>query len=278
MKKQILIAWVLAVLTACGRASETNQMVVAQTDNPAMDSNDALSLLATASDTSPPAPTAAVSTNKPRWESSVSFGLTATAGNVNSTLVTGKFQTHKKTLRDEWNLGADGAYAEISSVKNAETLHGYVQYNHLFSERWYGYARADALHDGIADVDYRLTFSPGTGYYFLKNKATSLAGECGPAVLYEKLDDEYHTYPVLRLAENFEHKFDAHARLWQNVEFLPPMDNPRYFLVNATIGMDTPLNTHLSLQTYVQDNYANEPAPGFKDNDVKVVSALAIKF
>jgi putative salt-induced outer membrane protein YdiY len=283
MKRHILIVLVLVGLTPCSRASETSQSAAVPADNPAVDSNNALTLLAAESSTSSGVPSSAVvvtniATNKPVWESNVSLGLTATAGNVNSVLATGNFRTHKKTPSDEWNLGMDAAYGEVSSIENSETLHGFVQYNHLFTERWYGYARGDALHDGIADVVYRFTFSPGAGYYFIKDKETSLAGEVGPAILYEKLDDEYHTYPTLRLAERFEHKFDGHARLWQNVEFLPPFTDPRAFLVNAEVGVDTPLSKHLSLQTYVQDNYANRPAPGFEDNDVKLVSALAVKF
>lgn len=282
MKKYILIVSVLVGLTPCSRASDVNQPGVTPANNPAVDSNNALEFLAAESSSDPVAPGAVVagnaSTNKAVWENTVSLGLTATAGNVNSALATGNFRTHKKTPLDEWNLGMDGAYGEVSSVKNTESLHGFVQYNHLFSERWYGYARGDALHDAIADVVYRFTFSPGAGYYFIKDKETSLAGEAGPAILYEKLDDEYHTYPTLRLAERFEHKFDGHARLWQNVEFLPPFTDPRAFLVNAEVGVDTPLSKHLSLQTYVQDNYANRPAPGFDDNDVKLVSALAVKF
>lgn len=278
MKKHILLVLILVVLTAHSRASDTNQTVAVPANNPAADSNNALELLAMETSPSQSASRAAVVTNKSVWESTVSLGLTATAGNVNSALATGNFRTHRKTPLDEWNLGVDAAYGEVSSVKNNETLHGFVQYNHLFSERWYGYMRGDALHDGIADVTYRFTFSPGVGYYFIKNKQTSLAGEFGPAVLYEKLDDEYHTYPTLRLAERFEHKFEAHTRVWQNVEFLPPADSPRDFLVNAEIGVETPLTKHLSLQTYVQDNFANVPAPGLKDNDVKLVSALALKF
>ena len=285
MKKRILIVWVLAALATRGYATDTNQPVTVTNQpvtvsnyNLAQTSNNALALLATPTSASLPAPTAVAPTNKPVWQSTASLGLTATEGNVNSVLATGKFQTHKKMLRDEWDLDADGAYGEVSSVKNIETLHGSVQYNYLFTERWYGYARADALHDGIADVEYRFTFSPGAGYYFIKDQETTLAGEAGPAVLSEKLDDEYHTYPTLRLAENFEHKFDAHARLWQNVEFLPPVNDPASFLVNAEIGVDTPLTKRLSLQTYVQDNYANRPAPGVEDNDVKLVSALALKF
>jgi putative salt-induced outer membrane protein YdiY len=282
MKKQILIVLVLVVLTVFDRARGANQTVAAPGNNPFEDSNEALTLLATAADAGAGTPGAVVSTNiitqKPVWESTIAFGLTATAGNSDSALVTGNVLTHRKTPLDEWTLGADAAYGEVASVKNNETLHGFVQYNHLFNERWYGYLRTDGLHDGIADVVYRLTLSTGAGYYFIKDKQTSLAGEAGPAVLYEKLDDEYHTYPVLRLAERYEHKFDDHARVWQNVEFLPPADSPRNFLVNAVIGVETTLTKRLSLQTYVQDNYANEPAPGFKDNDVKLVSALAVKF
>jgi putative salt-induced outer membrane protein YdiY len=283
MKKQILIGLVLVVLTADGRAGEANQTVVTPGGRLFEDSTKALTLLAMVADASTGTPGAVALTNlsinnKPVWESTVAFGLTATAGNSDSALVTGNFQMRRKTPEDEWALGTDAAYGEVASVKNNETLHAFVQYNHLFNERWYGFMRADGLHDGIADVVYRITFSTGAGCYFIKNKQTSLAGECGPAVLHEKLDDEYHTYPILRLAERYEHKFDDHARVWQNVEFLPPANSPRNFLVNATIGVETTLTRRLSLQTYVQDSYANEPAPGFKDNDVKLVSALALKF
>ena len=208
----------------------------------------------------------------------MALGLTATAGNSDSALVTGNVRAHRKTAVNEWTLGADATYGEVASVKNNESLHGYAQYNHLFNSRWYGYAHVDALHDAIADVTYRFTASPGVGYYLIKEKETTLSLEAGPAVLSEKLDDEYHTYPVARFAERFEHKFDGHARLWEIVEILPPVIRPREFLVNAEIGVETPLTKLLSLQVYLQDNYANRPAPGFKDNDVKLVSALAIKF
>ncbi len=282
MKKQILIVLVLVVLTAFGHASETGQTVVVPDSSLFADSKEALTLQATAEVASAGTPGSLVLTNvsihQPVWESTVAFGLTATSGNSDSALVTGNFQTHRKTPEDEWALGSDAAYGEVASVKNNETLHAFAQYNRLFNQGWYGYLRTDGLHDGIADVVYRITFSTGAGYYFIKDKQTSLAGECGPAILHEKLDDEYHTYPILRVAERYEHKFDDHARIWQNVELLPPANSPRNFLVNAVIGVETTLTRRLDLQTYVQDDYANQPAPGFKANDVKLVSALALKF
>lgn len=282
MKQYVLIAWTLAALTVCGRAGEANQTATSPGASPAGTSNDALALLAAAPSLSQPfaSPviTTNVSTNPPAWDGTIALGLTATAGNSDSAVGTANIRAHWKAPRDEWTSGSEAAYGKVNSVKNNEMLHAFSQYNHLFSERWYGYARADGLHDSIADVTYRVTGSAGAGYYFIKANQTFLAGEFGPAVLHEKLDGEYHTFPVVRLAERFEHKFDGHARLWQNVEFLPPATSPRDFLVNAEIGVETPLTKHLSLQTFVQDNFANHPAPGRKNNDVKLVSAVAVKF
>ncbi|HLZ54025.1 MAG TPA: DUF481 domain-containing protein, partial [Verrucomicrobiae bacterium] len=148
MKKHILIVLVLVGLTPCSRASDLNPTGAAPANNPALASNNALELLAMETSNSQAIPGAVlstnVSTNKPVWESSITLGATATAGNVNSALATGNFQTHKKTPFDEWNLGMDAVYGEVSSIKNSESLHGFVQYNHLYSQHWYGYARADA--------------------------------------------------------------------------------------------------------------------------------------
>ena len=179
---------------------------------------------------------------------------------------------------NELILGVDGSYGENKRVENNETLHGFSQYNHLFSRHWFGYARVDGLHDGIANVVYRVTLSPGLGYYFLKTKVTTLAGEIGPGLVLEKLDGQRKSYVTPRLAERFEHKVNDHARLWENAEFLPQADKLDNFLVNAEVGIETTITKRLTLRTVVQDNFAHDPAPGRKDNDIKLVSGLAYKF
>jgi putative salt-induced outer membrane protein YdiY len=213
------------------------------------------------------------------WSGTITLGLTATAGNVDSVLVTSKVISERKTQRNDLKLNADGAYGEADSVKNAECLHGSAQDNQTFiDDTWYGYGRGEALHDGIADVDYRITTGGGVGYYFIKSKMTTLSSEAGPAFQTEKLDDEYNNYPSARVAENFERKIDDHARVWENFEVIPPLTVPDAFLINAEIGVETPLTRKLSLQTYVDDNFANVPAPGYKPNDVRLISGIVFKF
>jgi putative salt-induced outer membrane protein YdiY len=221
----------------------------------------------------------ATATPPTKWDGTVTLGLTVTQGNVNSVLTTGKVAAEGKGARDDLSLGADGAYGNVGSAETAESLHGSAQENHTFiDDTWYGYGRADALHDAIQDVSYRVTSGVGGGYYFIKDKHTTLSSEAGPAFETEKLDDEYNNYPSARVAENFEHKIDEHARVWENVEVIPPLTASDAFLVNAEVGVETPLTHKLSLQTYLDDNFANAPAPGYKDNDLKLVSGLVFKF
>jgi len=213
------------------------------------------------------------------WESSVSAGLTLTRGNSSTLLVTGGIQTHKKTSTDEIGLGADGGYGVNNSVRDVDTLHAYSQYNHLFNERVYGYFRAEALHDGVADLQYRINVGPGVGHYFLKGTNTTLAAEFGSTFVNQRLGNADDNYATLRLAERFEHKFNNYgARVWESAEILPQVNQFNNYIMNAEIGIESAISKSISLRTFVVDNFNNEPAAGRQKNDVKLVSGISYKF
>ncbi len=215
---------------------------------------------------------------KPAWDTSAALGLTLTRGNSDTLLFTGNILTAKKWDQHELSFGADTTYGEIESEKNAESLHGFGQYNRLFTERAYGYLRLDGLHDAIADIEYRFTFSPGVGYYFIKEENTKLSGEVGPGFVTEKQGGEASSYLTLRLAERFEHKFNDRARMWQSLELLPQISDYENFVANFELGVESSLTEKLSLRAYIQDTFDNQPAPDRKRNDLKLVTALAYKF
>lgn len=215
-------------------------------------------------------------TNK--WETSAAAGLTLTKGNSDTLLATISIVSLRKWERDEVSLGADGAYGETTGLKTTEAAHGFAQYNHLFSDRFYGYARADLLHDSIADVEYRLTVGPGVGYYFIKNPTTRLSLEGGPSLIWEKQGGREKTYLAGRLAERFEHKLSDHAKVWQSAEYLPQLDDLNNYLLIGEVGAEASLTQKFSLRAYLQHYYDNEPSPGRRKNDTKLVAALAYKF
>lgn len=217
-------------------------------------------------------------TNRPAWKGSVTLGATLTRGNSDSVLATAKVDAERRAPRNELILGADGAYGEANGVKNYETIHGFGQDNDFFSRRFFGFARADGLHDGISDTDYRFTGSPGLGYYLLRETNLNFALEAGPSVVGEKLDGTTSIYAGFRLADRFEYKLNANTRLWQDAEFIPEVDKFSNFIVNVEGGIETAITKKLGLQVYLLDNYVNHPAPGYKFNDLRLVSGITYKF
>lgn len=218
------------------------------------------------------------------WESSISAGLTLTSGNSDTLLTTAAVGTQRKTPVNEYTFSADMAYGKSDSIKNVETYHLLGQYNHLFSERAFGYLRGEFVRDTIADLRYRVTVSPGAGYYFLKETNTTLAGEVGPGVVFRDQGGDHKTFATLRVAERFEHKFAPGTRVWQSVEFLPEVDKLQNYIINAELGAEAALSKSLSLRVVLSDTYNSEPAfdqtllQPKKRNDVKIVSGIVYKF
>ncbi|SPE61239.1 conserved exported hypothetical protein [Verrucomicrobia bacterium] len=227
-------------------------------------------------------------TNSSPWDVAATAGLTLTRGNSKTLLGVAKITGDKKwdAGKNELSLDADGAYGESTlngrEQSTTEQLHGFAQYNRLFSERFYGLLRIEGLHDRIADINYRITASTGAGYFFIKETNDILKGEVGPGYIYEQdhgvPNDTTHSYAILRLAERYDHKFNPHAKLWESIEVEPQVDKFSNYIVNSEIGIEAQLTKKLSEQTYIQDFYHSDPAPHRLKNDVKLVAALSYKF
>jgi len=212
------------------------------------------------------------------WETSAAAGLTLTRGNSDTLMFTSNILSSKKWEKNEARLGASATYGETDNERSAETISAFAQYNRLFSERMYGYLRIDGMRDAVANVEYRFALSPGLGYYFIKRADTSLSVEVGPGVIHEKQGGTTDTYATLRIAERFEHKLSDRSRIWQYAEFLPQIDDFDNYIINAEIGIESSLTEKLSLRNFLVNSYDNEPAPGRKKNDMKLVTALAYRF
>jgi putative salt-induced outer membrane protein YdiY len=217
-------------------------------------------------------------TNRPAWKGAFAVGMTLTRGNSDTLLVTSKVEAERRSAANELMLGLDGAYGEDKAVKNNETLHGYGQGDHFFTRQLFGFLRLDGLHDGIKDIKYRYTVSPGAGYYLVRATNLTFAVEAGPSMVVERQDDTMSTYAAFRTAERVEYKLNPNTRLWHGAEFIPEEDRLDNFVVNAEAGIETDITKCLGLQVFVQDNYVNRPAPGFKYNDLRLVSGVAYKF
>lgn len=221
---------------------------------------------------------------KPKWTGLLSAGVTLTRGNSDTSLATLTAKADRKAEDNEWHLGLSGAYGQSKvngvSSTTAQSLDGFVQYNQLFTERFYGYARVEGLRDDVADIRYRVTLSPGAGYYFVKEKTVDLSGEFGPGYIFERLGTNDMNFATLRVAEKFHLQLSDRARCWQTVEWLPQVDDFGNYTINFEAGLEADLNSSksLSLQFIFDDTYNHKPAAGRLKNDAKLIAAVAYKF
>ena len=284
MKKHIVIPLIaLIAMLACSSSTSAQTNIVTVTNVVSVMVTNVVTVTNVVAATPAPAPAPATPAaiemaKKYPWASSVSAGLTITRGNSHTLLYSGAIATDKKTPDNEFSLGASGAYGSQNSIQTVNNYGGFAQWNHLFTERFYDYVRADANRDVIADLDYRFNLGPGVGYYLIKHTNTTLAVEAGAGYQYEHLGGEYNSFATARLAEKFEHKFSDRARLWQTAEILPQVDKLQNYAVNFEIGMEASITKTFSLKTTLDDTYHSEPAAKHYRNDIKLISGISYKF
>lgn len=221
---------------------------------------------------------------KPHWESVAALGFTLTRGNSETLLATVTAATRKKWTKNELSFGADATYGDSTvngqNTVNANSAHGFAQYNRLFTERFYGYGRVDGMFDDVADIYYRATVSPGVGYYFINNTNCDLSLEVGPGYIWENVGGKENQYAIVRVGEKFHLKLSDRARFVETAEWLPEADYIKNYIVNFMAGIDTDITADkkATLGVFVYDTYDNIPAPGRVCNDIKLVVAMGYKF
>lgn len=216
---------------------------------------------------------------KSTWKTTASVGAALTRGNSDTVTATATLNSERKWAQNELYFGAGATYGETDDTTTAANATGFIQYNRLFSERLFGFVRVDALHDDVADIAYRLTFSAGAGYYLVKNDKFTLSLEAGPGYVLEKYHhQDQRDYATIRFGEKFTWQISKTARLWQSLDYAPKIDDWADYLLTAEVGIATKITESLDLRVVATDNYRSEPAPGREKNDFKLVAGIGYTF
>lgn len=213
------------------------------------------------------------------WKTTASVGATVTRGNSDTVTVSAGLNSERKWSGNELFFGAGATYGETDDTTTAANATGFLQYNRLWSDRAFGFLRVDALHDDVADIAYRLTFSGGAGYYLIKNDKITLSLEAGPGYVLEKYHhQDQRDYATLRFGEKFTWQISKTARLWQSLDYAPKLDDWADYLLTAEIGIATQITDALDLRVVAIDTYRSEPAPGREQNDFKLIAGVGYTF
>lgn len=222
----------------------------------------------------------------PKWTTSLNLGLNANRGNSKTTAANGSIVSERKGDAHEISLGIEGNYGQSEETQadgskemktTVQNEKGYAKYRYLFTDRDYAYMNGELSQDKIADIKYRLIVGPGLGRYFIKSDKNTLGVEAGISWIKDKVGEVEGDRFALRAAEKYEWKISETAKIWQNVEYLPALDDFSNYLVNGEVGVEAAMNSKLSLRFVAQDHYNNKPSPDKEKNDFIVTAGLGYK-
>ncbi len=227
---------------------------------------------------------------KEGWENSLNAAFNLTRGNSKTLLLNGGFLSEYKKRADEFRLEIQGAYGESTVTPSGssnsteqttlQNAKGVAEYKRLVSERDYGYANGELMHDHIADIEYRAVVGPGAGRYFLKSDRQALNAEAGAAYVRKSLSgDPGGTEDTvnLRVAQRYELKLPSLAELWEEIEYLPAFEEFGNYFLNFELGAQAAMTERLSLRIVFLDQYNSRPAAGKEKNDLQLTAGLGWK-
>lgn len=235
----------------------------------------------------PPAAAAPTTCNEPAkdpsiWDKSLNFGLNYTEGNSKTTniyaggLVMRDFEKNAWRFQADYNYGSAADSADEPKTENKNNFRALADYRRVLENDWYAGAGTAFAHDAIADLKYRVIVSPTAGRYLVRDEEVKLSLEAGPSYVFENLGDENEDFAAARIADRFEWKLSPTSKIYQFTEYLISFEDADQYLLNAEVGIESALNSYLSLVLTVRDYYINKPAEGRVPNDVITITALKV--
>ena len=215
---------------------------------------------------------------KGSWRRNLELGLATARGNSDTLRYDGEVSASKETEQNYFYIKAGGRYGESDKEKDTENATGEARFQHRLTERMYGGLDGYALHDPVADLDYRARASLSLGRQFVRSERTALSVEIGPGYVAEKKDGASEGFAAGRVAQMLEFLVTDSLQIWQSVEYVPDFEDSRVYYVNAEVGLETVLLSGLSLKFTVEDRYDSNPAEGKESNDLLTTTALSWSF
>ena len=213
------------------------------------------------------------------WSQSLSLGVNLARGNTENTQFNTRYDAKKTREKDSLELKAAANFGEDDIKKNTDNYLAEVQYNRTISNQLFWLLKSSYEVDNIANLDYRFQLTPGLGYKVLAEKGNELNVEVGLGYQGEQFkDQESDSSAAYRFAQNWNYTLSSSSSLWQEAEINGDIDEADDFIIKAVIGIQSKVAGDLSLKSYVENRFTNEPALGLKKNDISFNTVLVYSF
>jgi putative salt-induced outer membrane protein YdiY len=214
-----------------------------------------------------------------RWTGSITVGANDQTGNTHRNSASVSLEASRKTEIDRFRLGYQFNYAHENGAVSARNHYGYLEYDYLFTKKFYGYLATELLSDTFRDLKLRLTIGPGIGYQIWDDAIKSLSLEGGLSYAHvshsEGNDEDFLT---ARIGGNFSYKMTKFLLFSDKLIVYPRLDYVGRYLLHNEAGLTAPVGSGWALRlANILDRDSNPP-PATQKTDIQWILGLQYTF
>jgi putative salt-induced outer membrane protein YdiY len=145
--------------------------------------------------------------------------------------------------------------------------------------RWFTTAQSLVEHDRFADVDIRVTPSAGIGYWMTRSDdwKWSVEGQLGYESTRYRSSRADDNSAIALGKTNLEYKIFERGKLTEAFAIIPSLERDRY-RINSETEFTSPIMEQLDLSVKYIINFDNNPSPGKKQTDTRLVTGIKYSF
>jgi putative salt-induced outer membrane protein YdiY len=210
----------------------------------------------------------------------VNFGASFTDGNTETEDIYGDGEFVARTEKNRYTLGGRYKRSQDNNIKTADSLIGYMKYDHFFTKKWYFYANAEGEKDEFKDLDLRTSLGLGAGYQFLETEWTHLSLEAGVSYVNEDfIEAEDEGYAAGRWGFRFDrHFFNKAFQIFHNHTGLVGLEDTDDLIIYSQTGVRIPFYKNLNVTAQFNYDYDNTPATGREKEDKAYIFTLGYQW
>ena len=225
-----------------------------------------------------------------QWRGLASASLSSTSGNSSSNNLLLNIDMARKTQMDKISAAAMANYgnSKVNGVKTTTAdrwgLNG--QYDYNLTSQLFAFGKLGLDADKVVNLTLRRTLATGLGYKVINepnNTFDVFAGVANTNSRYSRLQvidnvsgSQFSTNSGL-LGEESTHKLTDTVFFKQRVELYPRLSGDGGTLAKATANLGVSLNSSISLNVGLTNNYNSAPATGLKKNDTSLFTGISVK-
>ena len=194
----------------------------------------------------------------------INIGASSTSGNTNVDKTNGDAEVVARSDKNRVTLGGEIHRSETEGIETESNWLAYLQYDHFFSDRWYGFANTSGENDEFKDIRLRTTFGLGAGYQWFDTEKTKLSFEIGANyVNIDRIESADTDYPAARWSLDFlQRLFNSKTEFFHRHALFSALDDSQNFFFRTRTGLRLPIVENLHTTIQYNYDYDDNPAPG----------------